>query len=225
MSLPFTEAQFLDTFRRYNDGVWPMQWVLVALGVLAVVRALRGGAHGGRDVALVLAVLWAWMAVVYHVGFFRAINRAAVVFAAAFLVQAFLLARAGLTRAGLTLDVRRDARGLLGAALVTFALVVYPLLGLAFGHRYPVSPTFGLPCPTTIFTIGLLVWTSPRAPLALWIVPLLWTGIGGSAAVLLGMHEDLALPVAGLVGLWTLVRRGQGAGAREQRGKRMPHAA
>ena len=222
MSLPFTEAQFLDAFRRYNDAVWPMQWVLLALGVFAVVRARRGGARGGRDVALVLAVLWTWMAVVYHIGFFRAINPAATVFAAAFLAEAIILARAGLSRTGVAFDIRLDARGVLGGALVMFALVVYPLLGLAFGHRYPASPTFGLPCPTTIFTIGILAWMAPRAPRAPWIVPLLWTAIGGSAAPLLGMREDLGLPVAGLVGAWALVRRGHVAGARVPR---VPRAA
>lgn len=88
---------------------------------------------------------------------------------------------------------------------------------MAAGHRYPVTPTFGLPCPTTILTIGLLAWTGFRTSPALWIVPLLWTMVGGSAATLLGMHEDLALPVAGVVGAGVLLARMYGPGRRAPR--------
>ena len=95
-----------------------------------------------------------------------------------------------------------------------FALAGYPLLGLLVGHRYPAFPTFGLPCPTTILTIGLLVLAGPRAPRVLWIVPLLWSAVGASAALSLGMHEDLSLPAAGLVGLWALVAQGRLAAVR-----------
>ena len=205
MSLPFTEAQFLETFRRYNDAVWPAQFMLVALGVVAVVLAMRGGARAGRRVATMLAILWSWMAVVYHFAFFRAINPMAIAFAVVFLAQAVLFAKAGLSREGLTFDVRPDARGLLGALLIVYALAAYPLLGIVLGHRYPAAPTFGLPCPTTILTIGLLTWAGAGAPRTLWIVPLLWTVVGGSAARFLGMHEDLGLPIAGLVGVWALL--------------------
>jgi hypothetical protein len=58
-------------------------------------------------------------------------------------------------------------------------------------------PTFGVPCPTTIFTVGLLMLATPR----LWrlsIIPVIWSVIGGSAAFLLGVSADYALPVAGI---------------------------
>ena len=59
--------------------------------------------------------------------------------------------------------VGRDGRTLVAALLIGFALIVYPLWSLAVGQRWPAFVTFGLPCPTTIFTIGLL-WTA-TAPL------------------------------------------------------------
>ncbi|WP_414541485.1 DUF6064 family protein [Nostoc sp. CCY0012] len=30
---------------------------------------------------------------------------------------------------------------------------MYPLIGYALGRIFPTSPTFGVPCPTTIFTV------------------------------------------------------------------------
>jgi Family of unknown function (DUF6064) len=57
-------------------------------------------------------------------------------------------------------------------------------------------PTFGLPCPTTIFTAGLLLLAPPHSR-SVAIVPIVWSLIGGSAAFVLGVTADYALPVAG----------------------------
>jgi hypothetical protein len=48
-------------------------------------------------------------------------------------------------------------------------------------------PTYGVPCPTAILTIGLLMTTLDSVPLSLAIIPVLWGFIGGSAAVLLAV--------------------------------------
>ena len=69
--------------------------------------------------------------------------------------------------------------------------------------------TFGVPCPTTILTLGLLlVAESPSWNLA--AIPIAWAVVAGSAAFLLGVHADIMLFVAAalLVGrLATRTRR------------------
>ena len=58
---------------------------------------------------------------------------------------------------------------------------------------------FGVaPCPTTIFTLGILLLLRGGWVIALSVVPLLWSFIGMAAAVQLGILEDLGMPVAGL---------------------------
>jgi hypothetical protein len=79
--------------------------------------------------------------------------------------------------------------------------VAYPLLGYAAGHRYPATPTFGLPCPTTIFTLGLLLWADRPMPRWLLAVPIAWSALGASAALQLGVPEDLGLVAAGVTSL------------------------
>jgi hypothetical protein len=64
----------------------------------------------------------------------------------------------GVMRNKLHFSLRGGIRGWTGGLLIIFSLIIYPLLGLLFGHRYPTMPTFGLPCPTTIFTIGVLLF-------------------------------------------------------------------
>lgn len=199
MRLPFTVEEFFGVFVRYNEAVWPSQLALVLLALLAVVLALRGGASRSRIVAGVLALLWLWMGVVYHLAFFRAINPAALAFGVAFIVQAALFLWYGVRRERLVFRVRTDPRGVAGALLVAYAIVGYPLLGAAWGHVYPAAPTFGLPCPTTIFTLGLLLWAAPPVPWAVLAIPLAWAVVGTSAAARLGVREDFGLAVAALV--------------------------
>jgi hypothetical protein len=207
MRVPFTVEQFLDVFRRYNEAVWPAQWILTALGVAAVVLALGRAPHAGRMIGGLLALLWLWMGAVYHLTFFRPINPAATAFGAVFLVQAALLAWLGVWRGALDFQVRRDAAGLMGALVILYALVLYPAIGHALGHRYPAAPTFGVPCPTTILTFGLLLWARPPVPRRLLIVPALWAVIGTTAVAELGMREDFGLSVAAIVATVAIVMR------------------
>lgn len=184
-------------FADYNRAIWPGQLVLYALGVGLVLLAYRGRAGASRWVALGLAALWAWAGAVYHLGFFRTINPTAVAFGAAFLAQAMLLVAWGLRARAPAFGRVQGTPGWLGGVLLGYALFGYPLLGWALGHRYPASPTFGVPCPTTIATLGLLVWVRPSPPWWVFPVPLAWAGVGTTAALSLGMREDLGLLGAG----------------------------
>jgi hypothetical protein len=79
--------------------------------------------------------------------------------------------------------------------------VIYPLLGLAFDHSYPRVALFGVaPCPTTIFTFGILLWTTKSVPVYLLVIPFLWSIIGGSAALNLRVPPDYGLVVTGVLG-------------------------
>jgi hypothetical protein len=69
------------------------------------------------------------------------------------------------------------------------------------GHRYPGVPSFGLtPCPVTLFTLGFLL-IATTVPMILLIVPLAWSFIGGTAAILLNIPQDWALLVGGPVAI------------------------
>jgi Family of unknown function (DUF6064) len=219
MTPPFTPEQFFRVFADYNLAVWPAQLLLYALGVLLALRAYRGGAGAARPITQGLALLWAWMGAAYHLVFFRPINPAAVVFGVAFIGQAALFGAWGY-RARSDVGEVQGAAAWWGTVLLAYALLGYPLLGWALGHRYPANPTFGVPCPTTIATLGLLLWLRKAAPWWLLPIPLLWVVVGTSAAFSFGMWEDLGLLAAGAVTLavWrsTRTRREVLSGGRGQ---------
>src|SRR5690606_12810356 len=89
-----------------------------------------------------------------------------------------------------------------GWIFILYAAVLYPLLNMLLGHGYPRGPSFGVtPCPLVIFTFGLLLFSKYRLNLALFVIPTLWAVIGGSAAWLLNVLPDLALPMAAALAL------------------------
>jgi hypothetical protein len=199
MALPFTIDQFLDVFRRYNEAIWPGQWLLNLLAVVAVVAAVRGGRGASRTAAGIVAALWLWMGVVYHVAFFRAINPAALLFGSGFVLEGALIVWFGLARQSLQFEVRANVATFVGFALIIYALIAYPLIGYALGHRYPSAPTFGVPCPTTIFTFGLMLLCPPPRLRSLIVIPAAWAVLGVVAATRLGRWEDYGLVLAAIV--------------------------
>lgn len=198
MDLPFSYEQFIDVFRAYNAAVFPLQLVSYLLAILLVWLAFKPGRRSDVIIHSSLAFLWLWMGFVYHLLFFAAINPAAYGFAALFIIQGLAFLNEGLRRHRVRFSYRNGLAGMAGAALVFFALIGYPLTGYLAGHRFPASPVFSLPCPTAIFTFGLLLWCD-RLLLAIIIIPLLWSIIGFTAAMQLGMVEDIGLLAAGLI--------------------------
>jgi hypothetical protein len=207
MKTPFTVEQFLSVFQQYNNSVWPMQVFFYMLGVCAIVLIFYRNKVSNRLISGMLAFLWLWTGIVYHLGFFSSINKAAYAFGAAFIIQGIIFLVAGVVRSGLSFRVRSDVYGILGFIFLVYALVIYPILGSYLGHRYPSSPTFGLPCPTVIFTFGILLFTEKKVSFLVLLIPLLWSILGFSASFTFGIYEDLGLLAAGLTGTGALLIR------------------
>ena len=106
-----------------------------------------------------------------------------------------------MVRRRLTFVFAKNLRTALGVSLIAFALVVYPVWATLAGHGYPELPTFGLPCPTTIFTIGVLAVAYSADLRSVLAAPILWSFVGSQAAFLFNVKPDLGLLVAGVVAI------------------------
>ena len=192
--MPFSIQQFFDVFEVYNRVTAPAAVVLSVLAGLAVMAIAWRTPWSSKVVLLILAALWLWSGGVYHLGFFTAVNPAAWAFGAAFIVQAavFLWLAFGNSDRPTLMD--KKAPKIVSAALAAYALLVYPLLNAAAGHMYPRTPSFGAPCPVTIFTFAMLI--AIRGPWYAAIVPAAWTIVGSSAAIYFGISADLGLIAA-----------------------------
>jgi hypothetical protein len=207
MKTPFTVEQFLEVFRNYNETVFPMQVILYLISTIAIFIVIKPTSISDRIISGVLSFLWLWMGIVYHLIFFTAINKAAYLFGAAFILQGILFIAFGVFQNKLSFKFHSDIYGVTGVILILFALIIYPVLGHVFGHSYPSSPSFGLPCPTTIFTFGLLLLSDKKCPVAILIIPFIWSVIGFTAAFNFGIVEDTGLFVSGVLALSMLLIR------------------
>ncbi len=206
MQLPFSVAEFLEAFRSYNEAIGVAPVLLIGLAIGLIILAYSEATWRHRAITAGLAALWVWSGAVYHWGFFVRINPAARLFGALFLLQAIILLVCAV-RDRLQFAPRASPATWAGWSLIAYALVVYPLLGVASGHAYPDGPSFGAPCPTTIFFLGITLWTRNTVPLSVIALPLVWAVIGTSAAVQLDIREDFGLAVAALLIVANLIQR------------------
>jgi hypothetical protein len=210
--LPFAPSQFIALFGAYNDAIWPIQIIGYLLGVIMAGRVVRPSRAGSRIVGMGLALMWAWTGIAYHWLFFSALNEAALLFGTLFVLQGAGLFHAAVLRGRMDFGTSRRPTAWLGWALVIYAAVLYPLLGMWTGHRYPEIPMFGVtPCPVTIFTLGLLLLTTTPVSRWLLVIPFFWSLVGGSAAILLGITQDWILLVSAIAVPVIILRDGHRA--------------
>ena len=200
--LPFTREEFLAVFVSYNESIWPVQVVAYLAGIFAVVLLCRPGAATDRLVSTILAVFWIWTGIVYHGLFFSKISKAAYLFGALFVAQGLCLVIVGALQGRLSFGFRRSLREWVGVAFVAYAAVAYPMIGALTGHAAIELPMFGVtPCPVTIFTFGLLLLATKPIPRFVFVVPFVWSLVGGSATVFLSIPQDWLLLVSGLISI------------------------
>lgn len=202
MRPPFSAEQFFDVFRRYNEAVWPAQIVLNVVAVVALLLALRSIIIGSRRLAsaamVLLAMLWLWSGLVYHKMFFATLTPAGMIFGSLFIAQsALLLVNAWLADEKVLAPLPIDVAA--GVAIALYALLIYPATSFVLGHHYPAVPTFGAPCPTTIFTFGMACLLSGRMARFALAIPIVWTIIASTAALGFGVTEDLAMLVSAAI--------------------------
>jgi len=207
MNTPFSKDQFIDVFKNYNETKFPLHVLFYFFAIVAVYVLLKQRSTTNRIINLILSFFWLWMGIIYHILFFTSINKAAYIFGALFIVQGILFLIYGLKKNKLSFHFHPDRYGLTGIGLIIFSMVIYPILSFFNGHVYPSSPTFGLPCPTTIFTFGILLQSTKRCPPVVLIIPFLWSIIGFTAAFNFGVSEDVGLLVAGVLSFTLLLIR------------------
>lgn len=205
MRMPFTPDQFLEIFRRYNESVWPMQILLFLLAISVIYLAIKPRISSSHYISVILVFFWFWMGILYHILIFTSINLAAYIFGILFIIQGIIFLYAGRYKNLLSFRFSTDWYGITGALLIIYSIFVYPAIGYLLGHVYPESPTFGLPCPTVIFTFGILLWTDKRIPWYILIIPTLWAFIGFFAALNLAIYEDIGLLVASVLAVSLII--------------------
>jgi hypothetical protein len=212
ITFPFTPEQFLNVFAQYNNTVFPLQIVFVVLGIVALGLTIKRSQFSDRAILLILSFFWFWIGIVYQIIFFFSINPLAYAFGVLFIAEAVLLFYYGVIQKQVEFHLAQNIYIIIGLLLIAYALIIYPLIGTYLGHGYPRLPTFGLPCPTTIFTFGIFLMADKKFPLLLLVIPLIWSIIGFFAALSLGITEDYILLLAGVAGTALIIMKNRKTG-------------
>jgi hypothetical protein len=173
--LMFAPRTYWRLFELHNAAIWPAQLLAMGAGLAVCAGAWRRWRHALRAGAAALAVGCAFVAWAFLWQRYAAINWAASGFAVGFgVIAASLAMAAARTDWGVTTSRLRRS---VGAALAGSALIAYPLLAPAAGRPWAQAEVAGLaPDPTTVATLGLLLWAAPRHAATRGLLRVAWTG-------------------------------------------------
>jgi len=208
---------FFNTLQTYNETFVPMFIITFALGVIAVFLAFRKSKHSDKFTAAILGFLWLWSGLVFFVLFFGSVDFAIFglrlpgiwyVSGILFVAQGILIVLFGVIKSSLSFRFGQDRHGFVGALLVVYAMVIYPIVGFLTGFVYPRYPVFGIaPCPLTIFTLGLLQWLDKKTSILVAIIPLIWAVLGFMPVLVYSVWADVGLFLSGVIGFPLILMR------------------
>lgn len=203
MKPPFTTEQFFSVFADYNLSVFPMQLILVLVGIFALLMVCSRYKRKNFVIAIYLSFIWLWSGLVYHIGFFSELNKPAFIFGGLFALQGFLVLYDHLAHIKLNFSFNKTFIDGIGIFLILFGIIIYPLISWMSVGEYNHIIAVGLPCPTTIATIGFLMLNKKKTNWYLFIIPSLWSIVGVSAALNFGVYQDFMMLFAAIIWIST----------------------
>jgi len=207
--IPFTADIYFRLLERMSETFWPLHILTLALGLAAVLLALKS--HD-RISCLLIAPLWTFVAFAFFIQRYAELNWAGGYLGYFFFAQAILFLLIALTSVGLDSAPRKRPPTVVSPNSIGIAIALLGLIGLPFiapltdGSCYQ-SEVFGIHAdPTAMTTLGLTLiifrgWV-------LWliaIIPALWLLISGLTLWVLGspaamsLFAVLAIALIGLV--------------------------
>jgi hypothetical protein len=191
--------EFLATLGRANAALWPMQvvWYLAAAAMVGL--ALWPVRRSSQLICALAAAYFAWIGVAYFAWQMPGMHYSSL-WAGVFTLQAVLLVVAGVLRRDLVIHPRKDLASGLGAVFIAYALIGYPLVGLAGGHPLRTLPVLGVsPCVTVVLFFGLLLWARPPVPKYVLLLPLAWALGAAPPDLGRGVIPDYGMLAAALI--------------------------
>jgi hypothetical protein len=202
----FTLEKFLITLENYNLDIWPLQVVSYILGIAVIVLAMKRTRFSNRAISSILSLYWLWIGIVFCMLYWAKTFNLALMFGIVLIIQGLLFLYTSI-RNDISFSYTGKFQSIIGIVLIFYAMIGYQLIGLFIGHTYPGLFAFGLvPCPTMIFTLGILLWTDKKIPKYILIIPALFSLVG-IEAVLKGIYEDIGLFVLGLSAVFLIFIR------------------
>ena len=195
---------FFNNVGAYNVSIFPMQIItLVVAIILTYLLFVRPSTIVNKLIKIYLSFTFVWFVLmfpfegVFKIGF----GLVHIVIAILFFIDIFT------AKIEFKFPETSGKRYFM-LFLIFSAFALYPLIEYMSGHLYPKILLFGVaPCPTTIFSLALLIGAVPKVGKIIFILlifPAIFSGL--STPIMLGVWADLLLLVSGIYGLITLIK-------------------
>ena len=169
----FSATAYYRQFELYNQAIWPLQLVAILFALLLAYALWKNPAWAGRGIALVLVVSWLWVAWAFLYQRFYQIHVVANWYALGFGLQAVLITWYGIINNRFDRITNRHSTVIVATTLLAMALIAYPFIAAISGRSWMQFEMFALaPDPTVLATLAILLFY--RAPIVLYVLPLLW---------------------------------------------------
>ena len=202
---------FYRTLQSYNETFWPMIIITFLLGIVVVYLAARKSGSSSKVISAILSFLWIWSGIVFFIIYYGSME---VEFlglvmpgvwylgGVLFLFQGVLFLIFGVVKSQLSFRLGGDWLSVVGALMIVYAMVIYPVIGFLTGYGYPRYPVFGVaPCPLTIFSLGLFQWSDRKMPIAVVLIPFIWALMGIMPVLALNVWADIGELLSAIIGL------------------------
>ena len=202
------QIAFYETFLRYHAAIWPMVAITYLIGIAAVILAIKKTKYSDKIISGILAFLWLWSGIVLLMIFLGPIDYRNYFGGALWIIQSILFFIFGVVKPSLSFKFERDLYSIVGAIMIIYGLIFYPIIGFLSGHGYPGGPIFGVACcPVCIFTFGMFLWINKKVPIFIAVIPLLWSLTGIIAATQYGVWPDYGEIIIGITGFIMILHR------------------
>lgn len=210
---PFTLQEFLDLIGSYNTAYWPLPLITYGLSIIAVILAWLKSGSASKAVTVILSLFWLWIGIVFYGFWLSKLSTLALIFTVPLVIQAVLFAWKGVFRSDFTFKPRADIYGLVGGLAILYSLAGYPLIETLLGRGYPQTLLIGMtPCPTAVFTLGMLLWSAHPTPWLVAAFPVFYAIVNGIIVPTVGIVEDLGMLAVGLITFGLLLFRNKKEG-------------
>jgi hypothetical protein len=202
----FTPETYFRLFEIHHRDWWPMQLASMTLAAVILLCLWLRPARGGRVIAILLAISWAWVGWAFLQLRFAPIHWVADWYAVAFMLQALLLLVYGVSRRGVEFAIGNSLRSSSGIFILLGALLVMPASAYLTGRKWMQAELFAMtPDATALATLGLLLLTSGRVAVWLVVIPVAWCFISGATLWALEAPEAMILPAGAVLTLASML--------------------
>ena len=204
--LSFSLEEFLLVLESYNLGIWPLQIIAYVLILLVLFISLKPTKYSAKILSAILSFFWLFTGIVFCFIYWAPSHIFGYIFGIFCTVQGLLFLYS-IIRSDITISSPDKTYTFIGILFVLYAIIGYQVFGYYLGHIYPKFFAVGLvPCPTTIFTLGIFLIINKSIPIKYFVIPLM-ISLGGFLAAYNGIYEDIGLVIAGILVTILIVKR------------------